>query len=164
LIHEISGLNIIIDPNVTGAVTVVLDSVPWDQALDIVLKNNRLGKVLEGNVLRIAQGGNSDGGAGRANKASRRPHGRGPAGNGFPAHQLRQGQDIATLLKTWAGGGALSRRGTVLVDARSNTLIISDVQTQIPIIENIVPRLIRKRSKFPSKREWCWLMPTSPAP
>ena len=45
LIHEISGLNIIIDPNVSGAVTLVLDSVPWDQALDIVLKNNRLGKV-----------------------------------------------------------------------------------------------------------------------
>ena len=55
LIHEISGLNIIIDPNVTGAVTLVLDSVPWDQALDIVLKNNRLGKVMEGNVLRIAR-------------------------------------------------------------------------------------------------------------
>jgi type IV pilus assembly protein PilQ len=53
-------------------------------------------------------------------------------------------QDIATLLKTWAGGGALSRRGTVLVDARSNTLIISDVQTQIPIIENIVSKIDKK--------------------
>ena len=38
------------------------------------------------------------------------------------------------MLKTWAGGGALSRRGTVLVDVRGNTLIISDVQSQIPII------------------------------
>ena len=65
LIHEISGLNIILDPNVSGSVTLVLDSVPWDQALDIVLKNNRLGKVMEGNVLRIAKIGNSDGGAGR---------------------------------------------------------------------------------------------------
>ena len=43
------------DPNVTGSVTTVLDNVPWDQALDIVLKNNGLGKVLEGNVLRIAR-------------------------------------------------------------------------------------------------------------
>ena len=48
------------------------------------------------------------------------------------------------MLKTWAGGGALSRRGTVLVDARSNTLIISDVQTQIPIIENIVSKIDKK--------------------
>ena len=55
LIHEISGLNILVDPNVSGSVTMVLDNVPWDQALDIVLKDNGLGKVLEGNVLRIAR-------------------------------------------------------------------------------------------------------------
>jgi type IV pilus assembly protein PilQ len=52
--------------------------------------------------------------------------------------------DIAALLKTWAGGGALSRRGTVMVDARANTLIISDVQSQMPIIENIVSKIDRK--------------------
>ena len=52
--------------------------------------------------------------------------------------------EIATLLKTWAGGGALSRRGTVLVDARGNTLIISDVQSQIPIIMNILSKIDKK--------------------
>jgi len=54
LIHEISGLNIVVDPSVKGSLTIVLDDVPWDQALDIVLKNNGLDKQLEGNVLRIA--------------------------------------------------------------------------------------------------------------
>jgi type II secretory pathway component GspD/PulD (secretin) len=54
LIHEISGLNVVLDPNVHGTLTVVLDDVPWDQALDIVLKNNDLARELEGNVLRIA--------------------------------------------------------------------------------------------------------------
>jgi type IV pilus assembly protein PilQ len=54
LIHEISGLNIVLDPNVKGSLTLVLDDVPWDQALDIVLKNNSLDRQLEGNVLRIA--------------------------------------------------------------------------------------------------------------
>jgi type IV pilus assembly protein PilQ len=54
LIHEISGLNIVLDPNVKGTLTIVLDEVPWDQALDIVLKNNGLDRELEGNVLRIA--------------------------------------------------------------------------------------------------------------
>jgi type IV pilus assembly protein PilQ len=54
LIHEISGLNIVLDPNVHGTLTLVLDDVPWDQALDIVLENNGLDRVLEGNVLRIA--------------------------------------------------------------------------------------------------------------
>src|SRR5205085_33831 len=54
LIHEISGLNIVLDPNVHGSLTLVLDAVPWDQALDIVLQNNQLDKQIEGNVLRIA--------------------------------------------------------------------------------------------------------------
>ena len=43
LIHEISGLNVVVDPGVKGNLTIVLDDVPWDQALDIVLKNNDLG-------------------------------------------------------------------------------------------------------------------------
>ena len=46
LIHEISGLNVVLDPNVHGTLTVVLDDVPWDQALDIVLKNNELAREL----------------------------------------------------------------------------------------------------------------------
>src|SRR5712691_7531385 len=44
LIHEISGLNVVLDPNVHGTLTIVLDDVPWDQALDIVLKNNDLAR------------------------------------------------------------------------------------------------------------------------
>src|SRR5208282_5671870 len=54
LIHEISGLNVVLDPMVHGTLTIVLDDVPWDQALDIVLKNNDLSRQLDGNVLRIA--------------------------------------------------------------------------------------------------------------
>src|SRR6266700_242149 len=54
LIHEISGLNVVLDPDVKGTLTIVLDDVPWDQALDIVLKNNTLTRQLDGNVLRIA--------------------------------------------------------------------------------------------------------------
>src|SRR6266576_1931177 len=54
LIHEISGLNVVLDPAVKGSLTIVLDEVPWDQALDIVLQNNSLDKQLNGNVLRIA--------------------------------------------------------------------------------------------------------------
>ncbi len=54
LIHEISGLNIVLDPAVKGTVTLVLDEVPWDQGLDIVLRNNGLNQEIDGNVLRIA--------------------------------------------------------------------------------------------------------------
>src|SRR5688572_16119197 len=54
LISEISGLNVVLDPNITGTISLRLNSVPWDQALDVVLKNNQLGGQLQGNVLRIA--------------------------------------------------------------------------------------------------------------
>ena len=54
LISEISGLNVVLDPNVGGTVTLKLTDVPWDQALDVVLKNYNFGAQLQGNVLRIA--------------------------------------------------------------------------------------------------------------
>jgi type IV pilus assembly protein PilQ len=144
LIHEISGLNIIIDPNVSGAVTIVLDSVPWDQALDIVLKNNRLGKVIEGNVLRIAKVETLTAEQEGQTKLADAKLAAAPLVTLFKPINYAKASDIQTLLKTWAGGGALSKRGTVLVDARSNTLVISDVQSQIPIIENIISKLDKK--------------------
>src|ERR671911_3203430 len=51
---EISGLNIVIDPSVQGTVDVALRDVPWDQALDIILRANRLGYVIDGTIVRIA--------------------------------------------------------------------------------------------------------------
>src|SRR3984885_9736293 len=54
LIHEVSGLNVVLDPSVKGSVTLVMEDVPWDQVLDIVLRNNNLDKQVDGNVLRIA--------------------------------------------------------------------------------------------------------------
>jgi type IV pilus assembly protein PilQ len=144
LIHEISGLNIIIDPNVQGSVTMVLDSVPWDQALDIVLHNNRLGQVLEGNVLRIARVETLTAEQDSQAKLADARMNAAPVVTVFRPINYAKASDIATLLKTWAGGGALTKRGTVLVDARGNTLIISDVQTQIPVIMNIVSKLDKK--------------------
>src|SRR5262249_20749237 len=52
LIGDFSGLNVVLDPDVKGNLTIFLKDVPWDQALDVVLKNNGLGKQLDGNVLR----------------------------------------------------------------------------------------------------------------
>src|SRR6266545_549126 len=51
---ELTKLNIAIDPDVRGSVTLRLHDVPWDQALDVILRINGLGYVLEGNILRVA--------------------------------------------------------------------------------------------------------------
>src|SRR5439155_10492128 len=48
---EISGLNIVIDPAVQGTVDVALKDVPWDQALDIILRANKLGYILDGTIV-----------------------------------------------------------------------------------------------------------------
>ena len=52
---ELARVNIVIDPEVKGSVTVRLRDVPWDQALDVILQVNGLGYVLEGNVLRVGE-------------------------------------------------------------------------------------------------------------
>ena len=51
---EISGLNIVIDPTIQGTVDVALRDVPWDQALDIILRANKLGYVVDGTIVRVA--------------------------------------------------------------------------------------------------------------
>ncbi len=144
LIHEISGLNIIVDPNVSGTVTLVLDNVPWDQALDIVLKNNQLGKVLEGNVLRIAKLDTLTAEQGQVVKLAEARLEAQPLVTRFVAVNYAKAATIAAMLKSWVGGGALSKRGSVLVDDRTNTLIISDITSQIPVIEEVIKKLDTK--------------------
>lgn len=141
LIHEISGLNIIVDPNVEGKVTLVLDSVPWDQALDIVLKDNRLDKILEGNVLRVAKMETLQAEQEGIKKLAEAREEAQPLVTVFRHINYTKAATIQTLLKGWVGGGALTKRGSILVDDRLNTLIISDIQTQIPIIESIIAKL-----------------------
>jgi type IV pilus assembly protein PilQ len=148
LIHEISGLNIIVDPNVNGTVTMVLDSVPWDQALDIVLKDNELGKVLEGNVLRIARLQTLTAEQETQTRLAAARIDAAPLVTLFRPLNYAKAQDVQALLKTWVGGGALSRRGVVVIDVRSNTVIISDVQSQMPTIENIISKVDRKAKQI----------------
>ncbi|HET9178952.1 MAG TPA: type IV pilus secretin PilQ [Terriglobia bacterium] len=144
LVHEVSGLNIIVDPDVSGSVTVVLDDVPWDQALDLVLNNNGLGDRLEGNVLRIARLSTLTSEQEERKKLAMAREDSAPLTTVFRPLSYAKAATIAALLKTWIGGGALSPRGTVLVDDRSNTLIISDIDSHVPRIETIVSKLDRK--------------------
>ena len=139
LIHEISGLNVVLDPNVKGSVTIVLDDVPWDQALDIVLKNNSLGKELDGNVLRIATLATL-----KAEEEQRRDlaAARLQAGDQVTvtrALSYARAEDLILTLKKF-----LSPRGDLIADKRMNTLIIKDVPQVLPEIDNLIKQLDRK--------------------
>jgi type IV pilus assembly protein PilQ len=139
LIHEISGLNVVVDPGVKGSLTIVLDDVPWDQALDIVLKNNDLDKQLDGNVLRLAT------------KETLRKE---ADENRDLAKAVAEAADVVTTTRvlSYAKSTAmattlkkfLSSRGDIIADDRSNTLIIRDIPSTLPVMDNLIRQLDRK--------------------
>ena len=139
LIHEISGLNVVLDPNVKGNLTIVLDDVPWDQALDIVLKNNDLARQLEGNVLRVATVETL-----RKEAEDRRAQEEAEAMAVSKVTVTRflsyaHSKDIVPTLKKF-----LTQRGDVIADDRTNALIISDIPSVIPGVDRLITQLDRK--------------------
>jgi type IV pilus assembly protein PilQ len=139
LIHEISGLNVVLDPNVHGTLTVVLDDVPWDQALDIVLKNNELARELEGNVLRIATVDTlkHEADSRRAQIESEALAVEKTSVTRFLSYA--KAKDVIVTVKKF-----LSQRGDVVADDRTNAVIINDIPKVIPTIDRLLTQLDRK--------------------
>ncbi len=139
LIHEISGLNVVLDPQVHGTLTIVLDDVPWDQALDIVLKNNDLARELEGNVLRIAtvETLKHEADARRAQIESEALAVEKVSVTRFLSYA--KAQDVIVTVKKF-----LSQRGDVVADNRTNAVIINDIPKVIPTIDRLLTQLDRK--------------------
>ena len=139
LVHEISGLNVILDPKVTGSLTLVLDDVPWDQALYIVMKNNSLDCQLEGNVLRIAATSTL-----KKEADDRRAQIEAQALAVDPVTINRYlsyavAKDVVPTIKTF-----LTSRGTIMADERSNSLIISDIPNVMPQVDRLIRELDQK--------------------
>jgi type IV pilus assembly protein PilQ len=139
---RISGLNIVIQPGVAGPVTVELESVPWDQALDQILKINQLGMELEGNILRIAPVSRL---AQEAEEQQRLQSAKSlslPLTTVMRRISYASADEIAGILQRGRGGtGLMSQRASVIVDGRTNTLIIQELPAYmdqvISIIENL---------------------------
>jgi type IV pilus secretin PilQ/predicted competence protein len=139
LIHEISGLNVVLDPSVRGTVTLVLDEVPWDQGLDIVLRNNGLTKEIDGNVLRIATQDTLKREADqRAALIKAETDAIEPVTITRVLSYAQAPALVATIKKF------LTARGDVLADSRSNTLIIRDIPPSIPKVDDLIRQLDRK--------------------
>lgn len=138
---KISGLNIVIQPDVSGRVTVELHEVPWDQALEQILKINGLGYEVEGNIMRIATLKTLSDEAvqkqalEQANALSR------PLDTVMKRLSYTNASSVAGILQGRGGGNILSPRGSVIVDERTNTLIISELpefmDTVLAIVENL---------------------------
>ncbi len=162
LIHEVSGLNVVLDPSVKGNLTLVMDDVPWDQVLDIVLQNNNLEKQLNGNVLRIATKATIKAEDEQraallqaeqdstpletvtrqlsyAKATTQGGQGGASGGGGGGGGGQQKGKGLDELLRPF-----LSHRGNIFGDVRTNTLIIRDIPSQIPKIDDMIHQLDRK--------------------
>jgi type IV pilus assembly protein PilQ len=134
---EISGLNMVIDPKVNGTVDVALRDVPWDQALDIILRANGLDYRVDGTIVRIAP---------------REVFTAEDKSRSDAAQAKALAGDLVVLTKTLSYAkaeelrdlltrSALSPRGTVQVDPRTNTLIISDLPDRLQTATDLIATL-----------------------
>ena len=134
---EISGLNIVIDPAVQGSVDVALRDVPWDQALDIILRANKLGYFVDGTIVRVAPLTVLAEEEKQRRKLTEEQALSGEIKVMTRALSYAKAEDVSPLLLK----SALSQRGTVQVDPRTNTLIISDLQSALDTASNLIATL-----------------------
>ena len=132
-IADISGLNVILHPSIKGSVTLKLTDVPWDQALDVITRNEGLGYTVEGNVIRIAPL------TVLAQEATARAR---------AEEQIALSAPLVTKIKVLSYAKAtemdrivrrlLTPKGSVIADTRSNMLIITDIGPNVDKILDIV--------------------------
>ena len=133
LFSELTGLNIAIDPGVSGTVTVDFTGVPWDQALELILRQNNLQYRLEGNVMRIGTV------ARLAQEETQRRQ---------LAEEQRLNVPLNTVIKYLSYAKAneiqgilsemLTPRGKIVVDPRTNQLIITEIPANLQTILNLI--------------------------
>jgi len=139
LIAEVSDLNIIAAEDVKGKVTIRLVDVPWDQALDIILQSNDLGKVKIGNVIRVAPIDKLKKEEEDALAARRAKEKLEDLSTELIPVNYATAKDLETQVK-----GILSERGTVAVDERTNVLVVKDIKSAIHEAKDLVVSLDTK--------------------
>ncbi len=135
-ISQLTQLNIVVDPEVRGTVTVQLEDVPWDQALDLILKQNGLGYVLENNIMRIAtttklQAEQAD----RARLSEARQAAE-PTRTVIKKLSYAKASELTPTIKS-----VMSRRGDIVVDTRTNTMIIREIPTYLSGVLQLIENL-----------------------
>ena len=139
LIGSISGLNIVLDPDVEGSLTLFLKEVPWDQALDVVLKNQGMGRHLSGNVLRIARLSTLEAEQQQQQRLSQAKVAAAKLETRIRRPSFAKAAELSPILKK-----ALSPRGDIIVDERTNALVISDIPSRLEATDALLSQLDRK--------------------
>tara|TARA_R110002072_G_scaffold162069_3_gene313810 strand:+ start:858 stop:3005 length:2148 start_codon:yes stop_codon:yes gene_type:complete len=140
LIADFTGLNMVTSDAVGGTVTLRLKNVPWDQALDIILKSRGLGMRKAGNVIMVAP---SEELAARERlelEANRQVEELAPLRTEFVQINYADAADLMGLIQA-SENNLLSERGNVSIDARTNTLIVQDVASSLEAIRGLIKEL-----------------------
>jgi len=140
LIADFTGINIVVSDTVKGSLTLRLKNVPWDQALDLILKTKGLGKRQTGNVMLVAP---SEEIAAREKlelESQKQIKELEPLYSEFIQVNYAKAADIAKLLKS-SDTSLLSSRGTATIDERTNTLLVQDTASKLADIRKLVAKL-----------------------
>ena len=159
ILAQFTDMNIVASDSVAGNITLRLINVPWDQALDIILKSKNLGKRENGNVILIAPSTELAEQEAKELQAQQAVESYAPLRTEYIRLSYAKAADVLTLISQGNGssggnsnlGGTtsnvqdnntlLSNRGTVTVDERTNTLIIKDVGESIENIRNLISKI-----------------------
>jgi type IV pilus assembly protein PilQ len=139
LFADISGSNVVINPGVSGKVTLKLTEVPWDQALDLILKTNGLGSTVENNVIRIARLSDLQ----REEQERRKLAEEKALAGDLEVVRKRLSYAKAAELEATVKKVALSARGNITLDPRTNTMIITDLPDNIRAAHDLIADLDR---------------------
>lgn len=137
IIADYNNFNLVTGDSVTGDITLRLENVPWDQALDMILKFKGLGKRIEGNILLVAPAEELATREATELKSNQEVEKLVPLYTEFLQINYAKAKEIATLLD---GGDSkiLSERGSVAVDERTNTLLIQDTAKKLDDVRRLV--------------------------
>ena len=140
LIADFSGFNLIASDTVTGSVTLRLKNTPWDQAMDLILRTKGLAKRQTGNVIMVAPHEEIATREKQELEAQKALVELSPLRTEFVQINYAKAEDIAGLIKA-KENNLLSGRGSVTVDARTNTLLIQDTAENLTDIRKAVAAL-----------------------
>ena len=137
IIADYNGFNLVTSDTVNGNITLRLDGVPWDQALDIILRVKGLGKRMDGNILMIAPNDELVAREAKELQAQQQVSELAPLYAEYVQINYAKAADFSNLLKN-EGTSLLSERGSVTVDERTNTLLIRDTASSIEDIKRMI--------------------------
>lgn len=138
LLADISGYNLVVSPEVHGKLTMKLLNVPWDQALDIILKTFSLGKTVENNIIRIATHKAFAAESEEAARAKESELKVLPLETKIFAINYA---DVSSIGKAIKDAKILSSRGSISIDKRTSSVAVNDIASVFPEVENLLATL-----------------------